>query len=131
MKFRKYINRLFKIFHKEKFEILMYDTSPEHAEEYGFKCIKPLFLKSIIIDKNQRLKGLGSKALKHVEKYAIKNGFDIIFGHIPYDAEFTKDDRLTTFTDRDMIKYWLHSKGYAVNPDNFDFHKVILESIKK
>jgi GNAT superfamily N-acetyltransferase len=127
MKFTKFLNRLFhkEKFHKEKFEILMYDTSPEHAEKYGFKCVKPLFVNSINIDKSQRLKGLGSKALKHVEKYALNNGFDIIFGHIPFEAEFTKDDRQTTFTDREMIKYWLHSKGYAVNPENFDFHKVI------
>jgi GNAT superfamily N-acetyltransferase len=82
--------------------------------------VKPLFVKSINIDKSQRLKGLGSKALKHVEKYALNNGFDIIFGHIPFEAEFTKDDRQTTFTDREMIKYWLHSKGYAVNPENFN-----------
>jgi hypothetical protein len=61
-----------------------------------------------------------------VEEYAQKNNCDLIFGHIPNDAEFTKDStRLNFFTETEMIKNWLHKNGYAINTDNNDFHKVI------
>ena len=101
----------------------MYKSTPDHADIYGFNAKNPLFIDSLYVNKNIRLKGIGTQVLKYIDDYAIKNGHDAIFGHVASKAVFTKDDRPTYFCDVDMIKNWLHSKGYAINDDNNDFHK--------
>jgi GNAT superfamily N-acetyltransferase len=106
-------------------DLKMYDTTPKHAKEYGFQCLNPLFVQTICVSESKRLKGLGTKVLSYIEKYAIENGHDLIFGHITQKAKFTKDKRETFFCDIDMIKNWLHSNGYAINNENNDFYKVI------
>ena len=106
-------------------ELKMFDTKPEHAKEYGLDSVNPLYVQSLCITENQRLKGIGNKVLQYIDDYAIKNGHDLVFGHITQKAEFTKDNRETFFCDTDMIKNWLHSKGYAIQTHNNDFHKVI------
>jgi len=106
-------------------ELKMFDTKPEHAKEYGLDSVNPLYIESINIIESERLNGIGNKVLKYIDDYAITNKHDVIFGHITQDAEFTKDNRQTFFCDTDMIKYWLHSKGYAINNDNNDFHKIV------
>jgi len=109
----------------EGYAIRCYETTPEHAKEYGITCNKPLFLKSLFVAEAKRNQGNGKSVLKLIEEYGLKNKCDLVFGHIPQDAEFTKDDRENYFLDREIIKYWLHSNGYAINSDNFDFHKVL------
>ena len=104
-------------------ELKMYKSTPDHADIYGFNAKNPLFIDSLYVNKNIRLKGIGTQVLKYIDDYAIKNGHDAIFGHVASKAVFTKDDRPTYFCDVDMIKNWLHSKGYAINDDNNDFHK--------
>ena len=106
-------------------ELKMFDTKPEHAKEYGLDSKKPLYVQTICVSENERLKGIGNKVLQYIDDYAIKNGHDVVFGHITQKAQFSKDNRETFFCDIDLIKHWLHSKGYAINSDNNDFHKLI------
>ena len=109
----------------EGLEIKFYETTTEHAKQHGLKASKPIFFKHILVDKTKRNKGNGKGLLDMVQEFAQKNDFDLIFGHIPNDAEFTKDSRLNFFTETEMIKNWLHKNGYAINTDNNDFHKVV------
>ena len=112
----------------EGYSIQCYETTPEHAKEYGLICKKPLFLKSIIVSSEKRNQGNGKGILQLIQEYGIKNKCDLIFGHIPNDAEITKDNRtgyFTEFTDIDLIKHWLFRNGYSVNRENNDFHKVL------
>lgn len=111
-------------------DLKMYDTTPEHAKEYGLQSINPLYVQTICVNKSKRLKGLGKKVLAYIEKYAIENGHDVVFGHINQKAKFTKDEREAFFCDIDMIKNWLHSNGYAINKDNNDFHKIVDGKVK-
>ena len=106
-------------------DLKIYGTTPEHAKEYGIKSINPLYVQSIFVSKDKRLIGLGKKVLKYIEKYAVENGHDVVFGHITQKAKFTKDERETFFSDIDLIKNWLQSNGYAINDNNNDFHKFI------
>jgi hypothetical protein len=106
-------------------EIKFYETTTEHAKEYGLKASKPIFFKHLLVDNKKRNTGNGRGLLNMVQEYAEKNNCDMIFGHIPNDATMTKDNRTGYFTDIDCIKHWLHRNGYAVNQDNNDFHKVI------
>jgi hypothetical protein len=110
----------------EGYTINCYETTSEHAKEYGVISKKPLFLKNLFVSNNKRNKGNGKAILELIKEYAIKHKFDLIFGHIPQDAEFSKDERENYFSEREIIKYWLHNNGYAINEDNFDFHKVLL-----
>jgi hypothetical protein len=103
----------------------MYRSVTEHTNEYGIEAVNPLFIKHLSIEESHRLKGIGNKVIKYLDDYAEKNEHDVIFGHITQKAEFTKDDRETFFCDTDMIKNWLHSKGYAIQTHNNDFHKVM------
>lgn len=109
----------------EGLEIKFYETTTEHAKDFGFKASKPIFFKHISVDKKKRNKGNGTQLLKMVQEYAEHNGFDLIFGTIPKNAEFSRDSRWTPFSDVEMIKNFLFTNGYAINPDNNDFHKVI------
>jgi GNAT superfamily N-acetyltransferase len=109
----------------EGLEIKFYETTSEHAKEYGLKASKPIYFKHLSVDTNKRNRGNGKALLKMVEEYAEKNNCDLIFGNVPNDAEFTKDERVSFFSDIEMIKNWLFRNGYAINPDNNDFHKVL------
>ena len=106
-------------------ELKFYETTPEHAREYGLISKKPIYLQTIFVSENSRLKGVGKQVLDYLENYAKNNGNDLIFGHINNKAQFTKDDRETFFSDVDMIRYWLQNNGYDINEDNNDFHKLI------
>lgn len=106
-------------------ELKMFDTTPEHAKEYGLQSFNPLYVQTFCISEPKRLKGLGKKVLAYIEKYAIENEHDVVFGHITQKAKFSKDNRQTFYSDVEMIKNWLHSKGYSINEENNDFHKVI------
>jgi len=111
-------------------ELKMYETTPEHAREYGIGSINPLYIQTICVNNDSRLKGIGKKVLAYIDEYAMNNGNDIVFGHITQKAEFTKDERQNFFCDVDLIKNWLYSNGYAINDDNNDFHKVIQKSVR-
>jgi GNAT superfamily N-acetyltransferase len=106
-------------------EIKFYETTTEHAKEYGLKSSKPIFLKHLFIEKSRRNNGSGKELIKMVEEYAVKNNYDLIFGHIPQNADFSKDSRICFFSDIEMIKNWLFRKGYSICPNNNDFYKVI------
>jgi GNAT superfamily N-acetyltransferase len=106
-------------------ELEFYDTTIEHAREYGLEAKKPLFLKNLLVVEEERLKGIGTKALKYLERYARKNGYDVIFGAIYEDSVFTKGFDTGFVADYDLIKFWLHENGYAVNDDNYDYHRVV------
>lgn len=111
---------------KGEMELKVYPTTPEHANLYGFKSKNPLYIQSIFISENQRLKGIGKKVLKYLNDFAIKNGHDVMFGHITQKASFSKDDsRQSNLDDVDMIKYWLQSDGYEICEGNNDFYKVV------
>ena len=107
----------------EHLDLEFYPTSVEHAKKYGIKkSTAPLFLYKLFVEEEYRLSGIGKKALEYIDEYAKENKHDIVFGHIPQKATMTKDDRPTHFCDIDLIKNWLHSKGYTINDDNNDFH---------
>jgi GNAT superfamily N-acetyltransferase/vacuolar-type H+-ATPase subunit E/Vma4 len=107
-------------------ELKVYPTTPEHANLYGFKSKNPLYIQSIFISENQRLKGIGKKVLKYLNDFAIKNGHDVMFGHITQKASFSKDDsRQSNLDDVAMIKNWLQSNGYEICEGNNDFYKVV------
>jgi hypothetical protein len=106
-------------------ELKFYETTPEHAREYGLISKKPIYLQTLFVSEKSRLNGVGKQVLEYLENYAKNNGNDLIFGHINNKAQFTKDKRETFFSDVDMIRYWLHDNGYAINNDNNDFHKLI------
>lgn len=106
-------------------DLKFYETTPEHAKEYGIKAIKPIFVQNLCVSEKHRLKGIGNKVLEYIESYAQNNGNDVIFGYVADNALFSKDSRQSYFCDADMVKNWLQSKGYAINDDNNDFHKAI------
>ena len=106
-------------------ELKMFDTKPEHAKEYGFDVKNPLYIQSICIQENERLKGIGKKVFQYIDEYAIKNGHDLIFGHITQKANFTKDSRQTNLCDIDLIKEFLIKSGYKIIEGNNDFYKLI------
>jgi hypothetical protein len=106
-------------------ELKMFDTKPEHAKKYGFDVKNPLYIQSICIQENERLKGIGKKVFQYIDEYAIKNGHDLIFGHITQKANFTKDSRQTNLCDIDLIKEFLIKSGYKIIEGNNDFYKLI------
>jgi len=115
-----------KLIDQGEIELKVYPTTPEHANMYGLKSENPLYIQSIFISENQRLKGIGKKVLKYLNYFAIKNGHDVMFGHIIQKASFSKDDsRESNLDDVDMIKNWLQSNGYEICEGNNDFYKVM------
>lgn len=99
-------------------------SKPEHAKEYGIEAKKPLYLKRLWVDEGCRNKGEGTKLLNEIEQYAKNNDCDIVFGHIPQKSEFTKNKE--SYLDNvTCIKQWLSERGYAVNDNTNDFHKVL------
>ena len=86
-------------------EMELYETSPEHALEYGLTSKKPLFLIGNF-EINQNI-------LERVDDYAKNNDNDLVFGHI------------ANLSNIELIKYWLHDNGHAVNQENNDFYKLI------
>jgi hypothetical protein len=106
-------------------QLKMLKTKPEHAKEYGLDAKNPLYIQNINIAKKERLKGIGSKVINYIDEYAIENGHDVVFGYISQKADFTKNSRKTSFSDVDLIKYWLKDNGYAINDDNNNFHKEV------
>jgi GNAT superfamily N-acetyltransferase len=110
-------------------QLEIYPTSPEHSKEYGIEAVSPLYIKNIFIDKDHRLKSIGSKVIEHIEEYAKQNGHDVIFGYISEKAILTQDNRTGYFaelTDVDLIKQWLNRKGYVVTKENNDFYKKLI-----
>jgi GNAT superfamily N-acetyltransferase len=107
-------------------ELKVYPTTPKHANLYGLKSENPLYIQTIFISENQRLKGIGKKVLKYLNDFAIENGHDVMFGHITQKASFSKDDsRESNLDDVAMIKNWLQSNGYEICEGNNDFYKVV------
>lgn len=109
----------------EGLEIKFYETTTEHAKEFGFNASKPICFKHISVDKKKRNKGNGTQLLKMVQEYAEHNDFDLIFGTIPNDVEFSKDSRFTSFSNIEMIKTWLFKNGYSISANNNHFFKAI------
>lgn len=105
-------------------ELKMFDTKPEHAKEYGLDAKTPLYIQNLCVSENERLKGVGKKVLQYIDDYAIKNGHDVIFGHIAQKAEFNKDGE-TNLCDIDLIKSLLRKNGYDTRESNNDFHKFV------
>lgn len=96
-------------------ELKMFNTTPEHAKEYGFNSKNPLYLQSIYISKDYRLKSIGSQVFEHIIDYAEKNEHDLIFGHITQKAE----------PNINVIKKILNDKGFNTIDGNNDFYKII------
>ena len=109
-------------------ELKMFATKPEHAKEYGLDSINPLYVQSLYVNENDRLKGVGNKVLKYIDDYAIKKGHDVVFGHITQNAKFTKDLIETDSSDIDLIKSFLRKNGYETIESNNDFYKIIAKS---
>lgn len=96
-------------------ELKMFDTTPEHAKEYGLDSKRPLYLQKIYISKHDRLKGIGSKVIEYIIDYAKKNEHDLIFGHITQESE----------PNIDVIKSMLREAGFNTIEANNDFYKTI------
>jgi len=96
-------------------ELKLHNTTPEHSKEYGFDAKKPLYIQSISVSKEHRLKGIGSKVMQHILDYAKENGNDVIFGHITQQAE----------PSIDVIKSMFIKEGFNTCEGNNDFYKVM------
>ena len=96
-------------------ELKMFDTKPEHAKEYGLDSINPLYVQTLSVTKNKRLQGIGNKVLQYIDDYAIKNGHDVVFGHITQKAE----------PNIDILKSMLIKSGFNTCEGNNDFYKKI------
>jgi GNAT superfamily N-acetyltransferase len=97
-----------------------------HPELYGIRAKNPLYVERFYINDCERNKGYGTELLNKIEQIAIDNDCDIVFGYVATKAEFTKNqDKYKFFPNSECIKYWLHDRGYAINADNNDFHKVL------
>ena len=105
-------------------ELIFHETTPKHAEIYGLTAEKPLYIQTLYVKDDKRLKGIGEKVLHYIDSIAKQNGNDVIFGHINQKSTFIKDEK-QKFNDVDMVKSWLHNNGYLLNEDNNDFHKVV------
>jgi hypothetical protein len=119
------VGEIEKLIKEGQIDLKFYKTTSTHAKEYGIECKNPIYIQTLYITKENRLNGLGKKTLKYLDDYCKKNGNDVIFGHISNEVEFTKDERTSYFSDVELMKYWLHDNGYAINDDNNDFHKVV------
>jgi GNAT superfamily N-acetyltransferase len=109
----------------EGLEIKFFETAPEHAKEYGFESKKPIYLSYLFVDVKKRNRGNGKGLLKMIEDYCKKHKYDLIFGTIPNDAEFTKDSRTALYSDIEMIKTWLLANGYYISNDCNEYYKVL------
>jgi GNAT superfamily N-acetyltransferase len=98
-------------------DLNFYQTTPEHAKEYGISANNPLYVQNLCVSE--------SDVLQYLDEYAKKNNNDVIFGHIAQKATFTRDSRQSFLCDVEMIKGWLKSHGYSINDGNNDFHKVV------
>jgi hypothetical protein len=96
-------------------ELKMFDTKPEHAKQYGLDSINPLYVQTLSVTKNKRLQGIGNKVLQYINDYAIKNGHDVVFGHITQKAE----------PNIDILKSMLIKSGFNTCEGNNDFYKKI------
>jgi ribosomal protein S18 acetylase RimI-like enzyme len=96
-------------------ELKMYDTEPEHAKIYGFDAQRPLYIQTIIVSEEHRGKGIGTKVIKYIVDYAMKNQHDVILGHITQHAE----------PSIDVIKSMLVKSGFNTIECNNDFYKLI------
>ena len=94
-------------------ELKMYDTTPEHAKEYGLNANNPLYIQRIFVNENDRNKGLGKEVLQYVDKYAKDNGHDLIFGHIEQKANPSR------------VKILLEKNDYTTIVGNNDFYKFV------
>lgn len=117
--------RIDELISKGVVELKIHKTTTAHAKEYGIESRNPLYVQSIYVSEHSRLAGTGKRVLEYIDEYAIKNGHDVIFGHISTSAKLTKDNRETLLSDIDIIKNWLRSKGYQINSDNNDFYKIV------
>jgi hypothetical protein len=106
-------------------DLKFYETTPEHAKEYGIQANKPFYVQNLIVIEKERLKSIGKKVLHHLDNYAIENGNDVIFGYLADKSSFSRDSRQSFYSDIDMIKNWLHNNGYAINNETNEFHKVV------
>jgi hypothetical protein len=114
---------------KGDIDLKFYETTPEHAKEFSIKANNPIYIQNLNIAVNKRLQGIGKEVLENIETQARKNGNDVIFGYVAQKATFTKDKTISYFSDVEMIKNWLHSKGYAINDQDNIFHKVLNPSL--
>ena len=84
----------------------MYDTTIEHAREYGLEGSNPLYIQNL---------GVGDDVFKYIDEYAKENKHDLIFGHIQQKAEPSVDG----------IKIMLRKNGYSTIEGNNDFYKYV------
>lgn len=94
-------------------ELKVYDTTPEHAKEYGLIAYNPLYIQRIFVNENDMNKGLGKEILQYLDKYAEDNGNDLIFGHIQQKANPSR------------VKSLLEKNGYTTIVGNNDFYKFV------
>jgi hypothetical protein len=94
-----------------------YETSPEHAFQYGIIAKKPLFLIGTF--------EIHENIFERVDEYAKNNGNDLVFGHIHEHFALKRGSMETKQSFISFIKYWLHDNGYEVNQENNDFYKLI------
>ncbi len=114
------------VYNESGIEIKAYQTSPEHAKEYGLQANNPLYVQKVFINPDQRNQGKGKEALRMIEEFARKNNNDVVFGHIADNVQFSSGpDRMGYYEDMTLAKKWLRSKGYTVSVGNNDFHKVV------
>lgn len=95
-------------------ELEMYDTTNQHSKMYGLDADRPLYIHSIIFSKEH----IGSKVMKYIIEYAIKNEHDVIFGHIPNKAK----------PSINLIKSIISKSGFKTIEGNNDFYKILIKN---
>jgi len=108
----------------EKGNLVFGKTSKKHSDLYGIEANNPLFIQRLCIDTESREKGLGRKAIEHIESYAKQNNHDLIFGHIATKSKYGKED----ICNVEKVKSWMKSSGYNIAPNTNDFYKKISDS---
>ena len=96
-------------------DLKIYDTTPEHAREYGLEGSNPLYIQRIFVNQNERNNGLGEDVFKYIDEYAKANKHDLIFGHIQQNAEPSVN----------AIKIMIRKNGYSTIEGNNDFYKYV------
>jgi GNAT superfamily N-acetyltransferase len=128
VKFNEYIMDDSKVFEINENGNYLYAqiVEPKFSEDYkAGKSKNPIYLKNLYVKESDRRTGIGTDMLKRLDDFAIKNNVDIIFGTVAKNATYKTDDKPNYLPETELIKWWLHERGYAINEDNNDFHKVV------
>jgi hypothetical protein len=104
-----------KVVEKIKVDLKIFDTTPYHANLYGFKSHNPLFVQITFDNQNEEGVVLSNDFLKGIDEFAKKNKHDLVFGNISQKLKPCVDE----------VKKILANHGYSTIEGNDDFYKYV------